>query len=120
VVAKTLEPRTEQIFHSDSYGYRTGRSAHQALAVCRERCWRKSWVLDLDIRAFFDSLGHDLVVKAVTANITTEQRWVLLYVKRWLMAPLQHPDGTLQVRGRGTPQGSARTAPTQWATSPSR
>ena len=107
VVAKTLEPRTEQIFHSDSYGYRTGRSAHQALAVCRERCWRKSWVLDLDIRAFFDSLGHDLVVKAVTANITTEQRWVLLYVKRWLMAPLQHPDGTLQVRGRGTPQGSA-------------
>ena len=71
-------------------------------------------MLDLDIRAFFDSLDHDLVVKAVTANITTEQRWVLLYVKRWLMAPLQHPDGTLQVRGRGTPQGSALTAPTQW------
>lgn len=107
VVAMTLEPRTEQIFHPDSYGYRPGRSAHQALAVCRERCWRKPWVLDLDIRAFFDSLGHDLVVKAVTANITPEQRWVLLYVKRWLTAPLQHPDGTLASRERGTPQGSA-------------
>jgi group II intron reverse transcriptase/maturase len=103
----TLEPRTEQIFHPDSYGYRPGRSAHQALAACRERCWEKPWVLDLDIRAFFDSLDHDLVVKAVTANITDGQRWVLLYVKRWLKAPLQHPDGTMQHRERGTPQGSA-------------
>ena len=107
VAALTLEPRTEAIFHADSYGYRPGRSAHQALAACRERCWKKDWVLDVDIRAFFDSLDHDLVVKAVTANITTEQRWVLLYVKRWLTAPLQHPDGTLQPRDRGTPQGSA-------------
>jgi RNA-directed DNA polymerase len=97
----------EQIFHPDSYGYRPGRSAHQALAACRKRCWEKAWVLDLDIRAFFDSLDHDLVVKAVTANITDEQRWVLLYVKRWLKAPLQHPDGTMQYRDRGTPQGSA-------------
>ena len=64
-------------------------------------------MLDIDIQAFFDSLDHDLVVKAVTANITTEQRWVLLYVKRWLTAPLQHPDGRLQQRDRGTPQGSA-------------
>jgi group II intron reverse transcriptase/maturase len=107
VVAMTLEPRTEQIFHPDSYGYRPGRSAHDALLVCRERCWQKPWVLDLDIRAFFDSLDHDLVVKAVRANITVEQRWVLLYVKRWLTAPLQLPDGTLQARERGTPQGSA-------------
>jgi group II intron reverse transcriptase/maturase len=107
VVALTLEPRTEAIFHRDSYGYRPGRSAHQALTACRERCWKKDWVLDVDIRAFFDSLNHDLVVKAVTANITTEQRWVLLYVKRWLTAPLQQPDGALQQRDRGTPQGSA-------------
>lgn len=107
VVALTLEPRTEQIFHPDSYGYRPGRSAHDALEVCRERCWKRDWVLDLDIRAFFDSLDHDLVVKAVEVNITTEQRWVLLYVKRWLQAPLQHPDGTRQARERGTPQGSA-------------
>jgi group II intron reverse transcriptase/maturase len=106
VVALTLEPRTEAIFHRDSYGYRSGKSAHQALVACRERCWKKDWVLDVDIRAFFDSLNHDLVVKAVAANITTEQRWVLLYVKRWLTAPLQHSDGTLQQRDRGTPQGS--------------
>ncbi len=68
VVALTLEPRTEQIFHRDSYGYRPGRSAHQALAACRERCWRKDWVLDVDIRAFFDSLDPDLVVNAVAAT----------------------------------------------------
>src|SRR5262245_64363305 len=93
VVALMLEPRTEQIFHADSYGYRPGRSAHHALAVCRERCWKKHWVLNIDIRAFLDSLNHDLVVKAVTANITAERQWVP-YVKRWLTAPLQHPDGT--------------------------
>ena len=107
VVAMTSEPRTEQIFHPDSYGYRPRRSPDQAVAACRKRCWEKPWVLDLDIRAFFDSLDHDLVVKAVTGNITDEQRWVLLYVKRWLKAPLQHPDGTRQQRDRGTPQGSA-------------
>ena len=70
VVAMTLEPRVEQIFHPDSYGYRPGRSAHDAVAACRRRCREKPWVLDLDIRSFFDSLDHDLVVKAVTANIT--------------------------------------------------
>ena len=105
VVALRLQPRTELIFHPDSYGYRPGKSAHDALRKCRERCWRKSWVLDLDIRKFFDSLDHDLVVKAVKANTT--DRWVLLYVERWLKAPLQLPGGTLQERGKGTPQGSA-------------
>ena len=111
VVALRLQPRTESIFHHDSYGYRPGKSAHDALRKCRERCWRKDWVLDLDIRKFFDSLDHDLVVKTVEANTT--DRWVLLYVKRWLKAPLQLPDGTLQERGKGTPQGSAITPPTQ-------
>jgi RNA-directed DNA polymerase len=105
VVALQLQPRTESIFHDDSFGYRPGRSAHDALKRCRQRCWQKDWVLDLDIRKFFDSLDHRLVVKAVKAN--TDQRWVLLYVKRWLTAPLQMPDGTLQDRDRGTPQGSA-------------
>jgi RNA-directed DNA polymerase len=105
VVAKQLEPRTESIFHDDSYGYRPGKSPHQALEVCRQRCWKKDWLLDLDIRKFFDSLDHRLVVKAVKAN--TDQKWVLLYVKRWLVAPLQLRDGTLQQRDRGTPQGSA-------------
>ena len=105
VVALQLEPRTEAIFHRDSYGYRPRRSAHHALARCRERCWSHDWVIDLDIQKFFDSVDHDLMVKAVEAN--TDCRWVLLYVKRWLIAPLQLPDGTVQQRDRGTPQGSA-------------
>lgn len=105
VVALRLEARTESIFHPDSYGYRPRKSAHDALRKCRERCWRKDWVLDLDIRKFFDSLDHDLVVKTVEANTT--DKWVLLYVRRWLKAPLQLPDGTLQERDKGTPQGSA-------------
>jgi len=105
VVALQLEARTESIFHPDSYGYRPGKSAHDALAKCRQRCWKGNWVVDLDIEKFFDSLDHDLVVKTVEAN--TGQKWVLLYVKRWLKAPLQMPDGTLRERDRGTPQGSA-------------
>ena len=71
----------------------------------RERCWRHDWVIDLDIRKFFDSVPWDLMLKAVAAH--TDQPWVLLYVRRWLAAPLQLPDGTLQQRDRGTPQGSA-------------
>jgi group II intron reverse transcriptase/maturase len=107
VAALALEPRTESIFHDDSYGYRPNRSAHDALAKCRQRCWDKDWVIDLDVAKFFDSVDHELMVKAVAANITVEQRWVLLYVKRWLTAPMQMPDGSLQQRDRGTPQGSA-------------
>ena len=118
VVALTLEARTEEIFHEDSYGYRPRRSALDAVAACRLRCQKKNWVLDLDVEKFFDSVDHDLMVKAVTAN--TDQAWVVLYVTRWLTAPLQLPDGTLQERDRGTPQGSAVTPPTQWATSASR
>jgi len=107
VAALALEARTESIFHPDSYGYRPRRSALDAVATCRQRCWKKDWVIDLDIQKFFDSVDHDLMVKAVQANITTRQRWVLLYVKRWLKAPLQQPGGTLAGRDRGTPQGSA-------------
>jgi RNA-directed DNA polymerase len=105
--ALALEPRTESIFHEDSYGYRPRKSAVDALARCRHRCWDKDWVIDLDVAKFFDSVDHELMVKAVAANITADQRWVLLYVKRWLIAPLQMPDGSLQPRDRGTPQGSA-------------
>jgi RNA-directed DNA polymerase len=107
VAALALEPRTESIFHDDSYGYRPRRSALDAVAKCRERCWKKDWVIDLDVAKFFDSVPWDLMVKAVEANITTDQRWVLLYVKRWLAAPIQQPDGTLVERHRGTPQGNA-------------
>jgi group II intron reverse transcriptase/maturase len=100
-----LEPGVEPHFHPDSYGYRPGRSALDAVGVCRERCWRHDWVLDLDIRSFFDSVPHDLVLKAVACH--TDLRWVLFYVERWLKAPLQHEDGSLVERDRGTPQGSA-------------
>jgi len=105
VVAMQLEPRVERIFHSDSYGYRPARGPLDAVEVCRRRCWEADWVLDLDIRSFFDSCPHDLIVKAVEAN--TDAPWVVLYVRRWLAAPVQHPDGSLHVRTRGTPQGSS-------------
>ena len=105
VVCGYLEPGVEPHFHPDSYGYRPGRSALDAVGVCRERCWRQDWVLDLDLKSFFDSVPHDLVLKAVAHH--TELRWVLLYVERWLKAPLQLEDGSLVERDRGTPQGSA-------------
>ena len=99
-----LEATLEPIFHRDSYGYRPGRSAHDALAVARRRCWRQDWVLDIDVRAFFDSVPHDLLLKAVAHH--TDERWVLLYIERWLKAPMQMADGTLVAREKGTPQGS--------------
>jgi RNA-directed DNA polymerase len=102
-----LEPRTEAIFHDDSYGYRPRKGALDAVAACRQRCWARSWVIDLDIRKFFDSVPWDLVVKAVQANVTHEQRWIVLYVRRWLAAPIVMPDGRTAERDRGTPQGSA-------------
>jgi RNA-directed DNA polymerase len=105
VVAAELEEKVEPIFHPDSYAYRPGRSAHDALASCRKRCWEFDWVVDLDLKSFFDTLDHQLMLKAVAHH--TDQRWVLLYVERWLQAPLQQADGTLVERDRGTPQGSA-------------
>jgi RNA-directed DNA polymerase len=105
VAAMELEKKVESIFHPDSYGYRPKRGALDAVAACRRRCWEYDWVVDLDIRKFFDSVPWDLVVKAV--EVHTDAPWVLLYVKRWLAAPLALPDGTLQARDRGTPQGSA-------------
>lgn len=105
VVAMELERQVEPIFHPDSYGYRPKRSALDAVGQCRRRCWKTDWVIDLDIQKFFDSVPWDLVVKAVQAH--TDLPWVVLYVQRWLQAPLQLPDGTLQERDRGTPQGSA-------------
>src|SRR6266542_4018537 len=105
VVARRLEAKVQPIFHPDSYGYRPARSALDAVAACRKRCWRKDWVIDLDIAKFFDSVPWDLIVKAVEKH--TDQPWVVLYVKRWLAAPLVLPDGNVQQRDRGTPQGSA-------------
>ena len=75
VVALALEARTESIFHDDSYGYRPRRSALDAVAQCRQRCWKKDWVLDLDVQKFFDSVDHDLMVKAVEANTDQQRGW---------------------------------------------
>src|SRR6266487_2357698 len=108
VVAARLEKVVEPKFHADSYGYRPGRSALDAVGRCRERCWRHDWVIDLDIQKFFDSVPWDRIVKAVEANIADAR--VTLYVKRWLAAPLQMPDGTLAQRNRGTPQGGLCSA----------
>jgi group II intron reverse transcriptase/maturase len=105
VVAMHLEERADHRFHPDSYGYRPNKSAHQALAACRQRCWKYDWVIDLDVQKFFDEVPWDLVVKAVKA--VTDCRWALLYVGRWLAAPLERPDGALEQRTKGTPQGSA-------------
>ncbi len=103
VVKMVLEPQVEPHFHADSYGYRPGKSAHQALAVTRQRCWRHAWVLEFDIRGLFDNIEHGLLMKAVRHH--TDCRWVLLYTQRWLTAPMQREDGSLDNRHKGTPQG---------------
>jgi len=103
VAKMVLEPMVEPKFHPDSYGYRPGKSALDAVAAARQRCWRMDWVIDLDISAFFDNLRHDLVMKAVAHH--TDLKWLHLYVERWLKAPLQLKDGALRDRTAGTPQG---------------
>ncbi|MGB3211789.1 MAG: group II intron reverse transcriptase/maturase [Desulforhopalus sp.] len=102
VVKQTLEPLLEPHFHVDSYGYRPGKSAADAVGVARQRCWRYAWVVDLDIKGFFDNIDHVLMMKAVRQH--TDCRWILLYVERWLKCPVQHPDGTLVTSDQGTPQ----------------
>ena len=104
VVTRYLEPILEPVFHEDSYGYQPGRSAHQALSVARQRCWRFDWVLDLDIKGFFDNIDWTLLIRAVRRH--TACKWVLLYIERWLKAPVCMPDGTLVNRDKGTPQGA--------------
>lgn len=103
VVKRYLEPLLEPIFHEDSYGYRPGKSAIQAVGTARQRCWRRDWVLDLDIKGFFDNIDHGLLIRAVRKH--TDCKWVLLYTERWLKAPVRFADGTLEARDRGTPQG---------------
>lgn len=103
VVVLALEPKLEKVFHDDSFGYRPGRSALDAVAVCRERCFKNDWVIDMDIRAFFDSMPWELTQKAVAHH--TDSKWVLIYVERWLKSPMLMTDGTLKRRTMGTPQG---------------
>lgn len=103
IVKMVLEPVVDPRFHPDSYGYRPGRSALDAVATARKRCWDADWVIDLDIKGFFDSIPHDLVERAVARH--TNVPWVRLYVARWLRASVQRPDGTVVERTKGTPQG---------------
>jgi RNA-directed DNA polymerase len=103
VTKMVLEPLVEPSFHPDSFAYRPGRSALDAVETARRRCWATDWVIDLDIKAFFDSLDHDLVERAVAHH--TDIPWVRLYVARWLRAPVQRADGTVEPRTKGTPQG---------------
>src|SRR5450756_1641799 len=98
-----LEPNVERVFHDDSYAYRPGRSPLDAVGTCRERCWKKDWIVDLDVKAFFDSVPWDLMLRAIERH--TDQKWVRLYVERWLKAPMLMPDGTMVARVKGTPQG---------------
>jgi RNA-directed DNA polymerase len=105
VAAARIEAAAEPVFHPGSFGYRPGRGALDAVAACRERCWRYDWVIDLDIRQFFDSVPWDLILRAVQAHV--DLPWVILYVRRWLAAPVVMADGTVAERDRGTPQGSA-------------
>jgi group II intron reverse transcriptase/maturase len=103
VVRRQLEPLLEPIFHADSFGYRPKRSAVEAIQSARQRCWRFDWVLDIDIKGFFDSIDHELLLKAVCKH--TDCAWVRLYIERWLKAPAMLDDGELVARERGTPQG---------------
>ena len=103
VVKQYLEPKLEPYFHPDSYGYRPEKSAIEAIGVTRQRCWRYSWVFDLDIKGFFDNIDHKLLMRAVRKH--TDCRWVLLYIKRWLKAPAQDENGAIVTRTKGTPQG---------------
>ena len=105
MVAKLyLEPQVDKYFHPDSYGYRLGKSAIEAIETARQRCWRFDWALDLDIKAFFDEIDHKLLMRAVRTH--TDCRWLLLYIERWLKALAQLENGTLVSRDKGSPQGS--------------
>lgn len=99
-----LEPQIEPCFHEDSYAYRPNRSAHDAIAKARERCWKYNWVLDMDISKFFNTIDHDLLIKAV--KLHTDCAWVLLYIERWLKVPYELQDGSKIDRDKGVPQGS--------------
>ena len=115
VARRYLEPRLEAVFHTDAYGYRPGRSAIDAVRQARQRCWRYDWVLDIDVKAYFDSIDWERLLKAVRHH--TDCPWVLLYIERWLKAPVQMEDGSVVPRTAGTPQGGVITPRTQKVTS---
>jgi RNA-directed DNA polymerase len=103
VVKSRLEPEVDPLFHPDSYGYRPGKSALDAVGQARQRCWRSDWIIDLDIKGFFDNIDQNLLMRAVKKH--AKEKWIVLYIERWLQAPIQEEDGRLIQRERGTPQG---------------
>src|SRR6266852_3828169 len=103
VVKSRLEPEVDPLFHPDSYGYRPGKSALDAVGRARQRCWRSDWIIDLDIKGFFDNIDQNLLMRAVKKH--AKEKWIVLYVERWLQAPIQEEDGRQIQRERGTPQG---------------
>ena len=111
VVQQSIMPKLDRIFHPNSYGYRPNKSALQAVGVVRERCWKYDWILEFDIRALFDEIDHDLLLKAVRLHV--KEKWILLYIERWLKAPMNR-DGKDVPRTKGTPQGSVVSPRTQW------
>ncbi len=106
VVKQLIEPDLDPIFLPDSYGYRPRKSALDAVGVMRERCWKYDWVLEFDIKGLFDNLPHDVLLKAVRKHVKC--KWALLYIERWLTAPMEK-EGLLIERTRGTPQGGSCT-----------
>lgn len=99
-----ITPSIEPCFHEDSYAYRPHRSAHDAVGKARERCWKYAWVLDMDISKFFDTIDHELLLKALKRH--TQEKWVLMYIERWLKVPYEKADGSQVDRALGVPQGS--------------
>jgi RNA-directed DNA polymerase len=117
VVKQIIEPKLDPMFHPDSYGYRPGKSAKQAIAITRKRCWKFDWMLEFDIKGAFDQINHGLLMKAVRSYI--KEDWILLYIERWLTAPFETATGPQVPRERGTPQGGVVTPLTQkviWGT----
>lgn len=103
VVKLVFEPIVEKVFLPDSYGYRPNKSAHDAIGVTRRRCWKYDWILEFDIKGLFDNIRHDLLQKAVEHH--TQCKWIILYIERWLGAPMVMPDGRTKAREKGTSQG---------------
>jgi RNA-directed DNA polymerase len=103
VVKRVIEPKLDSVFHTDSYGYRPNKSALDAVGITRERCWKYDWVLEFDIKGLFDNIDHELLLRAIRKHVTC--KWALLYIERWLTAPMVQEDGTRTERNRGTPQG---------------
>jgi RNA-directed DNA polymerase len=103
VVKMYLEPFVDPCFHPNSYGYRPNKSATDAVGTARKRCWAYDWIIDIDIKGFFDNMDHELVMRAVMKH--TESKWIIMYIERWLKAPAMQEDGTTIQRTKGSPQG---------------